>query len=92
MKQKPKPDMVSILHHNVQSINSKSLELNVLLQSELANVDVLCLSEYWLREKCRTLISMDKFKLASNFTRSKSKHGGSCIYVKHHVETTEIDY
>jgi len=36
---------ISILHHNVQSINNKLLELNVLLQSELADVDVLCLSE-----------------------------------------------
>jgi len=25
------------------------LELNILLQSELADVDVLCLSEHWLR-------------------------------------------
>jgi hypothetical protein len=34
MKQKPKPDVVSIIHHNVQSINNKInnklLELNVL--------------------------------------------------------------
>ena len=42
MKQKPKPDVVSV-HHNVQIINNKSLELNVLLQSELAEVDVVCL-------------------------------------------------
>ena len=85
MKQKPIPDMVSILHHNVQSINNKLLELNALLQSELAEVDVLCLSEHWL-------ISTDKFKLASNFNRSKSDHGGSSIYVKYHVQTKEINY
>ena len=85
IKQKPIPDMVSILHHNVQSINNKLLELNALLQSELAEVDVLCLSEHWL-------ISTDKFKLASNFNRSKSDHGGSSIYVKYHVQTKEINY
>ena len=32
--------MVSIPQHNVQSINNNLLELNVLLQSELADVDV----------------------------------------------------
>jgi hypothetical protein len=48
--------VVSILHHNVQSINNKPLELNVLLQSELADVDVLCLSEQWLREEHMKLI------------------------------------
>jgi len=85
MKQKPIPDMVSILHHNVQSINNKLLELNVSLQSELADVDVLCLSEHWLREEYIQLISIDKIKLASNFSRSKSDHGGSSIYVKYHV-------
>jgi hypothetical protein len=91
MKQKPKPDMVSILHHNVQNINNKLLELNVLLQSELADVHILCLSEHWPREKYMKLISIDKFKLASNYSRSKSDHGGSCIYVKHHVQTKEIN-
>ena len=92
MKRKPKHDMVSILHHNVQSINNKSLELNVLLKSKLVDVDVSCLSEHWLREGHIKLISIDKFKLASNFSRSKSDQCGSCIYVKHHVQTKEINY
>jgi hypothetical protein len=87
MRQKPKPDMVSILHHIVRSINNKLLKLNVLLKSELADVHVLCLSEHWLREEYIKLISTDKFKLASNFSRSKSDHGGSCICVKHHVQS-----
>jgi hypothetical protein len=48
MKQKPIPDMLSVLQHNVQSINKKLLESSALLQSELADVDVLCLSDHWL--------------------------------------------
>jgi exonuclease III len=84
--------MISILHHNIQSINNKLLKLNVLLQSELADVDVLCLSEHWLRKENIKLISIAKFKLASNFSGSKSDHGVSCIYIKHHVQTKEINY
>jgi len=92
MKQKPKPDVALILHHNIWGINNKLLELNVLLQSELADGDVLCLSAHWLREEYIKLISICKFKLASNFSRSKSDHGGSCIYVKLHMQTKEINY
>jgi len=55
-------------------------------------MDVLCLSEHWLREEYIKLISIDKYKLASNFSRSKSDHGGSCIYVKHHMQTKDINY
>jgi hypothetical protein len=39
-KQKPIPDMVSILNHYVQSLNNKLLELNVLLKSKLVDMDV----------------------------------------------------
>jgi hypothetical protein len=67
----PQLNMESILHHKVQSINNKLLELNLLLQSELVDVAVLCLSEHWLREENIKLIRTDKFKLASNFSRSK---------------------
>jgi exonuclease III len=38
------------------------------------------------------LISIDKFKMASNSSRSRSDHGVSCIYVKHHVQPKEINY
>ena len=55
-------------------------------------MDVLCLSDHWLREDCTKLISIDNFKLASDFNRSKSDHGGSCIYVKRHVQTKDIIY
>ena len=90
-KKNAKPDVVSI-HHNVKSINNRLLELNVLLHSELADVNVLCLSEHWLREEYIKLISIDKYKLASNFNRSKSDHGGSCIYIKLHMQTKEVNY
>ena len=68
------------------------LELNVILQTELAEVDFLCKSEHWLWEEYVKLISIDEFKLASNFSRNKSSHGGSCIYVKHYMQTKEVYY
>jgi len=72
MKQKQKPGVVSILHHNVQSMNNELLELNVLFQSELADVDGLCLSYHWLREEYIKLIYLLTYLLhgAESFLRS----------------------
>ena len=92
MKQEQKPAVISIFHQNVQSINNKLFELNVILQTELAAVDVLCMSEHWLREEYIKLITIGEFKLTSNFSRSKSIHGGTCIYVKHYLQTKEVNY
>jgi hypothetical protein len=55
-------------------------------------VDVLCLSKNGLREENIKLISIDKFKLTGNFSRNKNCHGGSCMYVKHHMQTKEINF
>jgi len=30
--------------------------------------------------------------LTSNFSSSKSIHGGTCIYVKHYLQTKEVNY
>jgi hypothetical protein len=52
---------------------------------------VLCFSEHWLKEESIKLSSIDKFKLVSNFSRT-SDHGGSCIYVRQHLHTKEVNY
>jgi hypothetical protein len=55
-------------------------------------MDVLCFTEHWLKEEYIKLISIDKFKLVSNFSRRTSVHGGSCIYVRQHLHTKELNY
>jgi hypothetical protein len=37
----------TVLHHNVQSLNNKILELTVYLHDNKKMVDVICLTELW---------------------------------------------
>jgi exonuclease III len=81
-----------ILHHNVQNLKNKLLELTVLLQTDLKNVDILCFIKHWLKEDQFGLINIESFKLVSNFSRIRNEHGGSCIYVKEYLQTKELNY
>jgi len=83
---------VSIFHQNVQSVRNKVLELNMIIQTELNEVDVLCLSEHWQKKDYIQLINFNDFNLSSNFSRNKSTHGGTCIYVRYYLQTKEMNY
>jgi hypothetical protein len=82
-----RPRKISVLHQNVQSLNNKVLELEVLLQSELQYVDVLCFTEHWQKNQQIGNTNITQFKLVSSFCRVKSEHGVVCIYVKKSLAT-----
>jgi len=75
---KPK---LSILHQNIQSIRNKLIEIDLVLKSDLKNIDVLCFTEHWLKEDYLKLISIEQCVLVSHFSRKQHNHGGSCTYV-----------
>jgi hypothetical protein len=70
----------------------KTIELEVLLSSELKNVDGICLTEHWQSDQKLNCTNINAFKLVSAFCSSSSEHGGSGIYVKNGFETKEINY
>ena len=83
---------LTILHQNICSIRNKVTELEVLLRTELKDVDILCLTEHWQSAQTIHCINIEGFKLLSSFCRNSSKHGGSSIYIKEGLVTSEINY
>ena len=81
--------VLTILHHNVQSLSNKLLELS-LLNSDLISLDISCFTEHWLMEDKIRVSNTDHFKLMSNFSRFSSNHGGSCIFVQKHWWTKVV--
>jgi hypothetical protein len=68
---------IQLLHQNVQSLNNKKINIEVLLTDKTLESDVLCINEHWLAEN---------YSLISKFCRKNKQHGGSCIYVKTNLE------
>ena len=83
---------IRLLHHNVQSLNNKLLNIAVMLTAENLNVNILCFTEHWLLEARMKVINIDYFRLVSNFSRSHSASGGSCIFIRNNIETKEVEY
>ncbi|MCG8113299.1 MAG: endonuclease/exonuclease/phosphatase family protein, partial [Candidatus Thiodiazotropha taylori] len=71
-------DKFSIVQYNVQSISNK---LN-LIEAELRNFDVICLTETWLDQRTTDDdLYLEEFKLFRR-DRPGDNHGGICVYVR----------
>jgi hypothetical protein len=77
-----KETTISILHQNICSLHHKTSELEIWLNTELKQVNVLCLTEHWLNGQNLINTNIQNFKLVSAFNIKDKTHGGSCIYVK----------
>jgi hypothetical protein len=67
---------LNILHQNIRSLWRKGGELEILLETEVTEVKVLCLIEHWLNYHKLQAININHFTLASAFCRSNSDHSG----------------
>ena len=67
----------SIVHYNIQSLSNKV----DLIESELRNFDVICLTETWLDRRIPDdSIKLNGFNLYRR-DRADDNHGGICVYV-----------
>jgi len=84
--------VLTILHHNVQSLSNKLFNLTILLNSDLIHLDILCFTEHLLMENQTRVLNTDHFKLVSNFSRFSSNHGGLSNFVGKDCRTKEVNY
>jgi CHAD domain-containing protein len=66
---------VGFLHHNVQSLSNKVIEMQLLLDSWPEKPAVVCFSEHWLPSDHLIHINIDQYKLADKYCRNSDKHG-----------------
>jgi hypothetical protein len=74
-------DNLNVIHQNIGSLWGKYGEWEILLETEINNVEVLCFTEHWLNCYKIHAININNFTSASAFCRKNSDHGGSCIFI-----------
>ena len=82
---------VTIFHHNVQGLENKLDELNAILTMHLTNIDILCISEHWLRGDDLRAIVIPNFNLVASFSRTEIIHGGVCIFARNNIASKALD-
>lgn len=64
----------------MRALRNKINELEAFIIDK--NLDIICITEHWLREEEIVLLPLAGFKLAAHSTRTESKGGGTCIYIR----------
>ena len=78
-----------LLLSNVMSLASKNDEVRHFV--DYANVDLVCLTETWLREHIQdSVVSISGFNLV-RLDRQTSVHGGVCTYIKNSLQYSILD-
>jgi len=83
---------IRLLHHNVQSLSNKLLDIAIMLATEHSNINILCFTEHWLSEVQLKVLNIYGFRLVSNFSSSHSASGGSCIFTRNTIEMKDVNY
>ncbi|KAK3914232.1 LOW QUALITY PROTEIN: Exodeoxyribonuclease III [Frankliniella fusca] len=80
----------NVCHLNINSLYQKLSELENL--AEELNIQVLCISEHWLKEEQVPTSNISGYECAAIFCRTHFSHGGVAIYTKRgQLSNKELD-
>lgn len=84
---------IRLFHQNIAGLLNKLNNLEICLdnfQKNWACIDIVCLSETFVKSGNEANISLKHFKLADFYSRSQVKRGGVCILVRNGIEFIEL--
>lgn len=61
------------------------------LCNSIGRIDVVCLTETFLKQGSESNLKLDSYRLVSYFSRENQRRGGSCILVKSDIESQPIN-
>ena len=77
---------VNIMPQNIQCLRNKIPELDILINNNISNIDILCVTEHWLRKSEYSFYILPNYQLASIFCRTTHRGGGTAIYIKNDLK------
>jgi hypothetical protein len=75
----------SLFHQNIRGLGDKCEELYCSLITSKINPNIIYITEHYTPEQNLSTIYLEGYTLAANFSRSSSKGGGSCVYVRNDI-------
>lgn len=78
--------LLNVFHQNIQGLRCKELEIVLFL--EKINIDIMCITEHWLKDDIN-IVNFPCHKIVSSFTRESFKCGGSLILAKNDIKCKE---
>lgn len=87
-------NIITIMHQNIAGLLSKKELLEICLSDfseQNMPIDILCLSETFLKSGTEQNVRLRSFKLAAVFSRKNTKRGGVCILTKHNIVSKNLN-
>ncbi|KAJ8737452.1 hypothetical protein PYW08_000047 [Mythimna loreyi] len=77
---------INLVHQNIQGLMNKDLEVDLFLNCN--NIDILCLTEHWLKSH-QLMFNFSNHQIGSSFNRIDALRGGSLILINNNLKYKE---
>lgn len=77
---------IKLVHQNIQGISRKELEIELFMNCN--NIDILCITEHWLKSH-QFLFNFNNHVIGSSFSRENAIRGGSLILLNNQLTFKE---